>query len=425
MADYPEPAPMMWVRKRIDIGYTDLIWGLLQSSLPTDPRWAVQRIVRIWGAEDSLICLSIRSGFDLFLQSANWNPGSEIIMSGLNIPDMSRIIKQHGLVPVGVDLNPLTLSPNLEDIERAVTSKTKALVIAHLFGGLVDLDPYFDVARRHNLLLIEDCAQAYVGNHDLGDPRADISMFSFGPIKTNTALAGAILRVRQAELLARMLTYQSTWPTQSRFSFLKRIGKYSVIKLIGSRLGMCLLYQSCRLGGRDHDRFISQAARGFAGGDFFSKIRHQPALPLLRMLARRLERFDAGAMVKRQQRAQRFLKQLQEQSSQLTGTRLHVPGESMNRQTFWVLPLLVEDPIRIAKALWKAGFDATNRCSLEVVGSQSLTNCQKILDHCLFLPFDKQLSESELDRMADVILKVNATSPQFLNRREMPAERTP
>jgi dTDP-4-amino-4,6-dideoxygalactose transaminase len=413
---------MMWVRKSIDVGYTDLLWGLLQSSLPTDPRWAVQRIVRIWGAEDSLICLSIRSGFDLFLQSANWSRGSEIIMSGLNIPDMSRIIQQHGLVSVGVDLNPLTLSPSPEDVERAITPRTKAILIAHLFGGLVDLDPYFEVARRHKLVLIEDCAQSYVGNHDLGDPRADLSMFSFGPIKTNTSLAGAILRVRQAELLARMLTYQSTWPTQSRFSFLKRIGKYSVIKLLGSRLGMSLLYQTCLLRGTDHDRFISQAARGFPGGDFFHKIRHQPALPLLRMLARRLERFDASTMVKRQQRAQRFLKRLQEKSA--TGT-LVSPGSGLGRQTFWVLTLLVDEPERIVRELWKAGFDATNRCSLEVVGSNELPNCSQILKHCLFLPFDKRMSESELNRMAEVLLKAKATSPQSLRQAAVPVERAP
>lgn len=403
----------MWVRKSIDIGYFDLLWGLVQTSLPTDPRWAVQRIVRIWGAEDSLICLSIRSGFDLFLQSANWSPGSEIVMSGLNIPDMPRIIGQHGLVPIGVDLNPLTLSPNVEDLERAITPRTKAILIAHLFGGLVDLDPYFEIARKHNLVLIEDCAQSYVGNHDLGDPRADVSMFSFGPIKTNTSLAGAILRVRQADRLARMLTHQSTWPTQSRYSFIKRIGKYSLVKMMGSRMGMSVLFQSCRLRGKDHDRFVSQAARGFPGADFFDKIRQQPALPLLRMLARRLERFDATAMVKRQQRALRFMNRLRAHAPQIG---LFSPGEKLNRQTYWVLTLLVNEPERIAKELWHAGFDATSRCSLEVVGPQELPNCRKVLDHCLFLPFDQRISDAELNRMADVILKSNATSPQFLQR---------
>jgi dTDP-4-amino-4,6-dideoxygalactose transaminase len=404
---------MMWVRKRIDIGYWDLLWGLVQTSLPTDPRWAVQRIVRIWGAEDSVICLSIRSGFDLFLQSANWSPGSEIVMSGLNIPDMPRIIRQHGLVPIGVDLDPLTLSPTLEDLERVITPRTKALLVAHLFGGLVDLDPYFEFARKHNLVLIEDCAQSYVGNHDLGDPRADVSMFSFGPIKTNTSLAGAILRVRQTDRLARMLTHQSTWPTQSRYAFVKRIGKYSIAKMMGSRLGMSLLFQSCKLRGKDHDRFVSQAARGFPGSDFFDQIRQQPALPLLRMLARRLEGFDAAAMVKRQQRALRFMKRLRDRAPQI---ELFSPGEKLNRQTYWVLTLLVNEPDRIARELWKAGFDATNRCSLEVMGSQELPNCRKVLNHCLFLPFDQRMSDTDLNRMADVILTANATSPQFLPR---------
>lgn len=407
---------MMWVRKHIDIGAFDLILGVIHCGLPTDPRLALQRIIRIWGADDSLICLSIRSGFDLFLQSANWAPGSEIVMSGLNIPDMSRIIEEHGLVAKGVDLDPLTLSPNVKDIEEAITPRTKALLVAHLFGGLVDLDPYFEIARRHNLVLIEDCAQSYVGNHDLGDPRADLSMFSFGPIKTNTALAGAILRVRQAEQLARMLTHQATWPMQSRLSFLKRIGKYSIIKMIGSRVGMGMLSRSFQLRGSNHDRFISQAARGFPGSDFFFKIRHQPALPLLRMLARRLEKFDARSMIERQQRALRFLKRLNEgKSSQ--DTILVSPGGQLSRHTYWVLTLLVEDPQRIVNELWKAGFDATNRCSLHVIGEKTLPNCESILDHCLFLPFDRRMPLRELDRMADVIRNSKATSPKFLQKR--------
>jgi perosamine synthetase len=406
---------MMWVRKHIDIGTKDLLWGLLQCGIPTDPRLAWQRIIRIWGADDSLICLSIRSGFDLFLQSSNWTAGSEIVMSGLNIPDMTKIIDQHRLVAIGVDLNPLTLSPDIEAMERAITPRTKALLIAHLFGGLVDLDPYFELARRHNLVLIEDCAQSYIGNHDLGDPRADLSMFSFGPIKTNTALAGAILRVRQAERLAQMLTHQATWPMQSRFSFLKRIGKYSFIKLIGSRFGMGMLSRSFQLRGTNHDHFISQAARGFPGSDFFFKIRHQPALPLLRMLARRLEKFDARSMIERQQRALRFLKRLNEgRTSQ--DALLVSPGGQLSRHTYWVLTLLVEEPDRVVRDLWKAGFDATNRCSLQVVGAKPLPNCQLILNHCLFLPFDRRMPLKELDRMADVIRNSKAISPRFLKK---------
>jgi dTDP-4-amino-4,6-dideoxygalactose transaminase len=410
---------MMWVRKHIDIGAFDLVWGVLQCGLPTDPRLAWQRIIRIWGADDSLICLSIRSGFDLFLQSANWPHGSEIVMSGLNIPDMPRIIDQHGLVAKGVDLNPLTLSPSVKDIESSITPRTKALLVAHLFGGLVDLDPYFEVARRHNLVLIEDCAQSYVGNHDLGDPRADLSMFSFGPIKTNTALAGAILRVRQAEQLARMLTHQATWPMQSRLSFLKRIGKYSIIKMIGSRVGMGILSRSFQLRGKDHDRFISQAARGFPGSDFFFKIRHQPALPLLRMLARRLEKFDARSMIERQQRALRFMKRLNDGKANRDAI-LVSPGGQLSRHTYWVLTLLVEEPERIVRDLWKAGFDATNRCSLEVIGDRALPNCQLVLEHCLFLPFDRRMPLSELDRMADVIRNAKANSPQFLQKCAVP-----
>ncbi len=407
----------MWVRKNIDIRRRDLAWGALQCTFPTDPRLALQRIHRVWGSEETLTCLSVRSGFDLFLQSTNWPPGSQIIMSGLNIPDMQRIVEHHGLVPVGVDLDPLTLAPSVEAIERAITPHTKALLIAHLFGGLVDLDPYFELARQHQLLLIEDCAQSYVGNHDLGDPRADLSMFSFGPIKTNTALAGAVLRVRREEILARMLALQTSWRMQSRSAFLKRILKYAAIKGISSRIGMSLLARSFRLRGKDHDEFISQAARGFPGPHFFTKIRHQPSLPLLRLLASKLENFNAATMVDRQQRAVRFFKRLQELASQAevnTNVEFLSPGSQMDRQTYWVLALLVDEPRVLARQLWQAGFDATSRSSLEIVGKECLPHCRFILDHILFLPFDSRMPDSELERMAKIIVQSGARSPKWL-----------
>ncbi len=395
----------MWIRKKIDVGIGDLAWGLMQCLLPGDRDAITEAIRRTWKCRDAFPCLSIRSGFDLLLETCNWPAGSEIIMSGLTIRDMPRIVQQHRLVPIGIDLDPQTLAPNLIEIEQSITPRTKAIVIAHLFGGLCDLDGIVELARRHQLLLIEDCAQAYVGNHDLGDPRADVSMFSFGPIKTNTALAGAVFRIRRGELLAAMQANHARWPRQSRWSFAKRILKYSTIAIASTRCGMNFLASWFRWRGGNHDQFVAQAARGFAGPGFFDRIRQRPAVPLMRLLLTKLLDFDSAVVVARQQRGLRLLGDL--------APRFIAPGGKSGRPTFWVLTLFVDQPQSLVEHLWAQGFDATHRSSLEIVGVKPLAGCQFILDHIVFLPFDNRIPDSELHRMVQRIVETATHSPTF------------
>ena len=101
----------------------------------------------------------MRSAFELLLDALALDEGSEILLSAITHPDMARIVSRHGLVPVPVDLDLETLQPRGELLERAVTERTRALVVAHLFGARVDLDEAIAFSRRHGLLLIEDCAQ--------------------------------------------------------------------------------------------------------------------------------------------------------------------------------------------------------------------------------------------------------------------------
>ncbi len=167
----------------------------------------------LWSAaDDAFACLSVRSGFDLWLKALQLPVGSEVLVSAITIRDMVRIIESHGLVPVPVDLQPDDLSVDLESLERAISPRTRAILVAHLFGTRQRLEPILDIARRHGLFVAEDCAQAFAGRHYTGHPQADISMFSFGSIKTATALGGAMLCVRDAQILAQMRQLQKSYP---------------------------------------------------------------------------------------------------------------------------------------------------------------------------------------------------------------------
>src|SRR5262245_21305060 len=203
----------MWLRKRLDIRWSDFGGALRDSVTSGDRIRLAENLEDFWSPRgDALACLSVRSGFDLWLASLALPRGSEVLVSAITIRDMVRIIEAHGLVPVPVDIDPDTRAIDLDSLKQAITPRSRVILVAHLFGTRQPLGDMFEVARRHDLLVAEDCAQAFAGRHYTGDPRADVTMFSFGPIKTATALGGALLCVRDREVLTRMRKRQASYP---------------------------------------------------------------------------------------------------------------------------------------------------------------------------------------------------------------------
>ena len=243
----------MWSRKKIDIVWSDLLFGVWRTCFSPKRTWAIQRVETLWpDTEHTLACLSVRSGFDLLLAALDLPCGSEVLVSAITIPDMIRIIEHHGLVPVPVDLDPQSMSPDNEAWQKAITSSTRAILVAHLFGGRASMEPILKLAHRHNLWVIEDCAQAFVGTGYQGHPDADASMFSFGTIKASTALGGAILRIRDSALLARMRASQATYPVQSRWHYLKRLAQSTGFKTLAYRPICALFVRICRAFGGNY-----------------------------------------------------------------------------------------------------------------------------------------------------------------------------
>jgi dTDP-4-amino-4,6-dideoxygalactose transaminase len=400
----------MWVRKRIEIGLTDILRSLVDCLLPADRYLLSATIESAWSdAGDSISFLSVRSGFDAMFTALRLPAGSEVLMSALTIPDMPRIVKQHGLVPVPVDLDFPEMEPNLELLRQSITPRTRAIVVAHLFGGKFDLTEIAQIASEHDLLLIEDCAQAYIGPEFTGSPLADISMFSFGPIKTNTALYGALFRVKSTELRQRMALVQKEWPVQSRLSFAKRLLKYSAVKAISIRWVAAIIAGSFRLVGRDHDGFATALARGFAGGDFFRRIQVQSSGPLLKLLHRRLSSFDRQRITRRIQLGKTFVKAIE--------GRVPVMGSGMLDHSFWVLPILVRDPVALMQRFWRAGFDATTTCSLRCVenddpqfAANDPVHSRAMLERIILLPFSYRMPEEAILKMAEIVREADPIS---------------
>jgi dTDP-4-amino-4,6-dideoxygalactose transaminase len=392
----------VWVRKRLDIGWGDLAWAAGRCLVPDLNRDASRRTETAWSPDgDALFCLSVRSGFDLLLTALDLPRGSEVLMSAITVPGMVRVAEAHGLVPVPVDLDPESAAADPASLARALSPASRLLVAAHLFGARPPLDPLLKAlaASEHGrgLMVVEDCAQAWTPGYR-GDARAAVSMFSFGLIKTATALGGALLAVRQPDLAARMRAAAERWPPQRRRVVFAKTAKAAAFKALSARPPYALITGLAAAAGRDHDLLVNRLAKGFPGPGFLERIRHRPASPLAALAARRLGRYDPGRLARRAAAGAALAAALPPPVSR--------PGRAAPHATYWVFPVLSDDPERTRRALARAGFDATRGDSLIVVeppaGRPELepVRARDLLLRTVYAPLYPELPRSALERMA-------------------------
>ena len=398
----------MLPRGVLDIGWADLGFGWRASLNPGDRADAQARVEAAWSADgDALCALSVRSGLDLLLTALNLPPGGEVLTSAMTIEDVPRILGEHGLVAVPVDVDMHTLSVTVAALEKAVSSSTCAVLVAHLFGSRMPLAEVAAFARGHGLRLVEDCAQAYTGPDFTGHPDSDVSMFSFGPIKTNTALGGAVLRVKDPELLDAMRTIQARQPIQGNGEFRRRVMKYAGLKVASRPAVFGALASACRLFGTTHDEVISRALHGFSGSRFFDRIRRQPSYPLLALLERRLRTFDGRRIQRRRHTAESAW------ASMPVGTRV---GADAPHHAHWVFPITSSAPDELTRHLWSRGFDATRGAtSLAVLSPPrdhpelAATQAAATLSRMVYLPVHLGASRSQLARLTRTVSDFEAS----------------
>lgn len=382
----------MLPRKKLDIGWVDLGLGGVRCLFPPNRHGMQSRVEQ---DENTLATLSVRTGFDLLLQHLALPRGSEVLLSAMTIRDMVSIIEYHGLIPVAIDIAPANCTLDLEHLRRSITPQSKILLVAHLFGSRMTMDSIIDIAQQHQLMVIEDAAQAFMADGYRGHPHTDVTMFSFGSIKTATALGGALFIFQQPVLKESICQLQSQLPIQSTRSYLAKIAKYSVLKALSYPIAYTVFVALCKAFRSSHDRLISQAVRGFAGGELIQKIRFQPCTALLALLLRRLSHYSPADLQARSQAAEQLSARLP------TATIL---GRRAAPHTHWVFPLLSAQPDQLVAYLQSHGFDATRGASsMYAVASQSPLVAQEIMQHLLYLPVDAGVSADYLHRLANAV----------------------
>lgn len=135
------------------------------------------------------------AALDIALKALNLPKGSEVIMPTFTIISPAQSIINVGAIPVLVDSDATTWNIDVAQIEEKITKKTKAILVVHIYGLPVDMQSVLDIAKRHNLLVIEDAAEMH--GQTYYDKQCgsfgDISIFSFYPNKHITTGEGGML----------------------------------------------------------------------------------------------------------------------------------------------------------------------------------------------------------------------------------------
>ena len=152
------------------------------------------------------IAVSNGSGaIDIAVQAHKRGPGDEVIVPTFTIISPVQSIVRAGAMPVLVDSDPQTFNMDVTQIEAKITQKTKAIMVVHLYGLPVDMDPIIKICKKYKLYLIEDAAemhgQTYKGK--MCGSFGDISTFSFYPNKHITTGEGGMIVVNNPELAER------------------------------------------------------------------------------------------------------------------------------------------------------------------------------------------------------------------------------
>jgi perosamine synthetase len=405
-------------RHRLDIHLRYFAYALSAGIWARDAEKRSARLAGTWSPSgQGIACRSVRSGFHLMLDAIGLAAGDEVLVSAVTHPDMVRIIEAHGLVAVPVDLDIASLAPRLELAERLVTRRTRAILVAHLFGGRFEMGPAVEFASRHRLLLWEDCAQAFFGPGDTGDPSADASMYSFGALKTSTALGGALLKVRDRSVLERMRRLQRRWPVQGRGAYAAAVLKFFAFSAVTRPLAYGLLAWFCRATGRDFDRLVNTSVRAFRStGRLLPQLEARPSAALLAALAYRLETFDEGRLRRRSWSGEWLAANLP--------AGMQAPGGGMDLRTHWLFPVLTTQPDELIAACRRAGLDAargaSSVCAVAAPADRpeaDPVHARRMMSSLIFLPAYPELPRGALVRLVEA---ANSSSPLPLGPPRVP-----
>lgn len=311
------------------------------------------------------------AALEVAVQALNIGEGDEVIMPAFTIISCAMAVTKVGAVPVLVDSDVDTWNMNVDEIESKITSKTKAIMIVHLYGLPVEVDKVLILAEKYNLKVIEDAAQMHgqTYNRKPCGSFGDVSTFSFYPNKHVTSGEGGMIVTNDEELAERC----------------------RMLRNLCFRKDIRYVHDSIS----DNYRFTNlQAAVGLA----------------------QLERLDE--FVEKKRKIGRFYT---DALSDIKGIRLPVPATEYADNIYWVYGIVLDEERNLTNR------EATELLAKEGVGTRTFfwcmheqpvyqkqnmfkgetyKNAEYLARKGFYIPSGLALTEEQMERVADKLHKV-------------------
>lgn len=201
-------------RQYIDEDDINAVVDVLRSPLiTTGPKAAeFEKVVADYvGAEYAVAVSNGTAALHVACLAAGIGKGDEVITTPITFAASANCVLYCGGRPVFADIKKDTYNIDPEDIERKITDKTKAIIPVHYTGQPCELDDIHDIARRHNLIVIEDGAQVLSGEYKgkkIGG-LSDMTTFSFHPVKPITTGEGGLITTNNKEFYDKLRLYRT------------------------------------------------------------------------------------------------------------------------------------------------------------------------------------------------------------------------
>lgn len=168
--------------------------GWISSEGPFVTRFEAEFAARVGRRHGVAVCNG-SAALEAAVAALRLGKGDEVIMPAFTIISCAGAVVRAGATPVLVDSDPVTWNMRADQVAERITSRTRAIMVVHIYGLPVDMDPIIDLANRHGLKIIEDAAEMH-GAAYRGRPCGsfgDVSIFSFYPNKHVTTGEGGML----------------------------------------------------------------------------------------------------------------------------------------------------------------------------------------------------------------------------------------
>ena len=178
-----------------------------------------KKVASYIGRKFAVSCTNGSSAIDMAIHASNLNKGDEVLIPNFTIISCAQYFILRGIKPIFLDCDEKTFNINVNDIKKNITKKTKAILVAHIYGLTVDMDPLLKIAKEFNLAVIEDSAEVFgqCYKNRLCGSFGDISTFSFFPNKHITTGEGGMVLTDDEEIYEKLKKYRNLYFTENRF----------------------------------------------------------------------------------------------------------------------------------------------------------------------------------------------------------------